>query len=651
MSARKYTLTGKIIGYRRLHLNRSIGSDTDMRFPVYAESDPLTITSETDDTIDAPVVQSNITGGSLFSHYICNTIDSSYLSIISNGIKQYVFGLFTQNAFGYGYTTISSITRPASKYLAGTAYYTDGDEQITYTLTNNFEHYGSDMLLSVSASAVPAKSLYVPYIVGISDPFNYAIQSGYTYGSHTFSISLMMGGSSVYDICIPGFGENGSAGGIRIRFDSYGHVSAVSIGNIISGEAYTVSLDGETTQKVMLQDILLGDFTADSSTSTSDSGYSGATSAASDTGSRNPWQTSGNTGIQGGNGAQKPFAGNFSPDSTMAQLSYWSNALDGRPNGVHVFKLTVGQVSDLMGVFWDDTFLDTLTKVFSGNIENCILSLYATQFNAATRGSAANICLGSYDTGVQGQPVYSVSKRSPNITIDIPEYYGTVSDYSSTSLFIYLPYVGYRQIDPQKYMKGGITISIYVDFLRGVASYILYCKSASGIAEDGTWEMDNYAPADIFTASIKNDIPIGASQYANMISGMLSVINGGYQLGTGIGQATTGAAEAIGNIIGGATSVATGAISALTPQYQTIGGVGAGLGLITPARIFVLVMRNCDMTPSNKSDFIGGPSHQSVDRLSQLSGFVKCEQAILGGGIPLDLKEDILQQLRNGVYI
>lgn len=375
-------------------------------------------------------------------------------------------------------------------------------------------------------------------------------------------------------------------------------------------------------------------------------------------GSRNPWQdNSNNPGIIGGDGTHEPFAYNLGSNENRISLTGLANIVGGALNtGVHIYRLTASQLNALCDVFWVDNAIEQIKQIFAGNIENCVLSIYATQFlSENSEGTAAKeIYLGSYATGVSGVRSRQFRYIDP-VTISLPEFYGTVDDYTNTTLVIYLPYVGYRQIDPQKYIGGGIKLVRILDFLSGTIAYILYGASASGINSDGDWEMNNTMPMDIFTASFKNDIPIGGQQYSNLISGILQYINGaasaissgaGFAAGTG-----EGAAYGIGALVGGLSSMATGYIAARTPTYSSIGGIGAGMGGITPFKIFCLVFRKIAVSPGDKLHLLGAPAHTTVDRLGLLSGFVKCDNAVLGGAIPLDYKEDILQQLRNGVYI
>ena len=123
-----------------------------------------------------------------------------------------------------------------------------------------------------------------------------------------------------------------------------------------------------------------------------------------------------------------------------------------------IFKPTISQVQALGDYLWSSAFdVNTLKKLFSDPME-AIIGLSIIPINPPAAGSKS-VKIGDVDTGITMPYIgrQFVEKDLGSVTID--PYIGSFMDYSPyTKIDIYLPYVGFRSLDPSDVM--GTTLSI-----------------------------------------------------------------------------------------------------------------------------------------------------------------------------------------------
>jgi len=109
-----------------------------------------------------------------------------------------------------------------------------------------------------------------------------------------------------------------------------------------------------------------------------------------------------------------------------------------------------------------------------------------------TTSVSAEIVLGGYQTGVSCPTITYPYTTVECGTVEIEEYYNDITDYSQTTLRLFLPFYGFVNIDPVSYMGKEVSITYDVELLTGKA--LITLKADDNIIET-------------FTCKVAMDIP------------------------------------------------------------------------------------------------------------------------------------------------
>ena len=192
-------------------------------------------------------------------------------------------------------------------------------------------------------------------------------------------------------------------------------------------------------------------------------------------------------------------------------------------------------------------------------------------------------------------------------SITLKETWGTEKDYSNTSVSIYLPYVGVKDLDASVVVNSTLTLKGAIDIATGDIFYALIVskKNRAGVY------VESSGPMYRFQGNCGRQIPIGhvdnTGQLAAIFGGMASM---GVGLATGSPMAAIGGA---GAVIGGA---------AIGPKVSTASGVGGSIGRCDVQSPYLIITRNVPVYPNNWRSHIGAPRYQTFD-INQLHGFTK----------------------------
>ena len=192
-------------------------------------------------------------------------------------------------------------------------------------------------------------------------------------------------------------------------------------------------------------------------------------------------------------------------------------------------------------------------------------------------------------------------------SITLKETWGTEKDYSTTSVSIYLPYVGVKDLDASVVVNSTITLKGAIDIATGDIFYALIIskKNRTGVY------VESSGPIYRFQGNCGRQIPIGhvdnTGQLAALFGGLASM---GVGLATGSPMAALGGA---GALIGAA---------AMNPKVSTASGVGGSIGRCDTQSPYLIITRNVPVYPNNWRSHIGAPRYQTFD-INQLHGFTK----------------------------
>ena len=278
------------------------------------------------------------------------------------------------------------------------------------------------------------------------------------------------------------------------------------------------------------------------------------------------------------------------------------------------YIMTESQLNQLATFLWSTSFLQNLQLINNSPIENIV---GCKMIPIALSGSDNVVKIGNVDTNVNGAIVSSV----PVITvgsITIGGLYGNFLDYAPyTQVTLFLPFIGFTEIDPNIVVDNTLTIKYVFDIVTGACKAMLYVNNIYYMSYDGICSID---------------IPLVASNRAQTEAQLFSsVVNGAIS----------------GNVGGLVDAVAT-------TQYhsQSSGKYSPTCGWQEAKQAYAIINRPTCQYPETYGHNIGYPCKLSRS-LNSLSGFTVCDSSVDVSGISCTETErqEIYNALTSGVYI
>lgn len=308
----------------------------------------------------------------------------------------------------------------------------------------------------------------------------------------------------------------------------------------------------------------------------------------------------------------------------------------GQDGGVTSFAISrngLNRILDSVSNWADGIYEDTLDDdivgaiiktgkqlISVGNAGNCIRACTWMPLRPDNEyDESANVYLGQYDTGITASKI-NLQVNTSIATISIPWQF---SDWRNnepyTYIYLYIPFIGVVNI-PASNVSGLGSINVLCSFDRISGDMSIQVSCGNEII--GT-----------YGANIGVSIPIGVSNLSPT-----SIINS---------IAGTAGSIAIGNYAGAVLS----AVNSITPNMQTIGGIGCGsaVGLGTELLCFT-ICHDTIADPSSYLQIIGTPSMR-VKQLKVLKGYVKTRDASVSADCENSVLQRINSMLDGGVFI
>ena len=329
----------------------------------------------------------------------------------------------------------------------------------------------------------------------------------------------------------------------------------------------------------------------------------------------------------------------------------------------HDYLMSRSELATVGGKFFDTNIITALLeglKVYGNNPMESVLSCLYFPFDLTTicnSTSVTDIYFGSYK--MENVSAKKVSTRSGykelGSTYIKPTFYNWL-DYKAAHIYLYLPYIGFVELDINKYLDKTLKIIYMVDLHSGECEVSL---CANGLL------MDTYSgQIGIKQPVTYNDLSTYfTSQITALRNGVMSAV--GMPLGGTIGGAQTGAAAgpygaAAGAMIGGTVGAIGGkaaemwtaySIRNTTPPLFSKGGYSSEIGANMPQYAFLVFLYNDIQEPDNLLDLYGKPSNRS-GYVGNFSGFLSTFSVNLRCARATDAeKAEIVSLLTQGIYI
>lgn len=281
------------------------------------------------------------------------------------------------------------------------------------------------------------------------------------------------------------------------------------------------------------------------------------------------------------------------------------------------YKMSQSRIRTLASFLWGASFFDNIKLLNSSPIENIVsCKIIPISIN----GTDERIVLGNVDTGVNGDKVNSSYKVEVG-NLAISEYYHSFLDYAPyTKLTIFLPFIGFKELDTNTFMNKTLKVIYIFDLITGSVKTQLFANNVYVQSYDGN-------------AGI--DIPLTSSNRAQ--------VEGAF-----IGSALSAVESK--SLIGASSALLNGA---MTPySFSTKGSYSPSCGTHDTRKIFVIYDRPTLQIPSTYGHDFGYPCKLSRS-LGSVNGFTIVNSNIDLNGITCTEteREEIRQLLTSGVYL
>lgn len=293
---------------------------------------------------------------------------------------------------------------------------------------------------------------------------------------------------------------------------------------------------------------------------------------------------------------------------------------------VTLFNPSDVQLRSLAGVLWSNDFENSIKKILNDPFDG-LIGLSMIPFSPTIAGSV-NCEIGNFDTEVQ-MPIINTQYYALDCgTLTIKENWRNALDYNATSAEIFLPFVGFRNLDIQDVMNKTLALKYMVDILTGSAIAILKC------GDKCLYE---------FPCNLGYSVPLTGSNRAALYTGLINVAMSGIG-----GLAVGGAMGAVGGAAASAINVATHAQS----NVQRSGSLASNTGVLGEFTPYVVLHRPKQSLAENFKGFKGYQSNITM-YLGNCQGYTEVDYVHLtgiDGATDTELSE-IESLLKKGVII
>lgn len=263
-----------------------------------------------------------------------------------------------------------------------------------------------------------------------------------------------------------------------------------------------------------------------------------------------------------------------------------------------IYNPSQAELNSFGAWLWSSNFVDQLLKVFNNPMES-IIGLHKV-YASPVIGGTSNIKVGYLDSGVSSKFVSNQYTKIDCGTVNLQEYFGNVFDYAPyTTIELYLPCIGFVQLDVANVMRSSINITYTVDVLTGA------CLAEVNVKRDNSGGV-LYS----YSGNCASQYPLSSGSYMGIVSSVIGVA------GSIVGTVASG-----GSLAPLALGATSGLLNAKT-RVQHSGSLSGNSGVMGGKIPYLIITRPQTNMAENFEHYQGLPSNV-YSKLSSCSGFVK----------------------------
>lgn len=309
--------------------------------------------------------------------------------------------------------------------------------------------------------------------------------------------------------------------------------------------------------------------------------------------------------------------------------------------------------------FFADNVLDIVKNYFS-SVQEMVAGLSIVPFFVPVSGFAHHK-IGLFESSISLPLVSSQFVDVDCGSVAINRYFNNFLDQApNTKIILYLPYIGYQELNADEVMDNTISVKYRCDILSGA------CVAFVSLGTGGSGAAATRVIAQ-FSGNVITQVPVAAASYDEMVSNAINILTasvgiaagaaiGGAGLGAApVAQATAGASRtssAIGAQVGmGMGGTAANMVMSMKPTFSRNGTPGSTAGYMSVQTPYLIKIVPRDAVASNHIQLKGYPSNYGGP-LGSLSGYCEVSEIQLNGiNATVDELTEIYSLLKGGVVI
>lgn len=313
-----------------------------------------------------------------------------------------------------------------------------------------------------------------------------------------------------------------------------------------------------------------------------------------------------------------------------------------------LYQLDYTQIATLGEALFDNNFWNNLKNKFEGLSDPISMMLDCYQMPCAPGTTATSTFkLGGIQLESGGNPISCKSvtsryKKGDCGSIQLKEVWGTALDYTDTSIQIFLPFVGMKELDPDIVVGSTMKLFYRIDMWTGDVVYLLHVKAYQSAKYFHT-EAVPYR----WNGNCKKKIPVGrVDLYQGQMQMIATVMNTTASL---VNAAATGNPA---GIINAGANIANLMGTGLRANVSSSGNVAGAPGYMDYMTPYLVVKRSVPEYPANWRAEIGAPRYQefTISGIHGYTEFAEVHADDVDGASDAE-KKLIEQQLMQGVIL
>lgn len=288
--------------------------------------------------------------------------------------------------------------------------------------------------------------------------------------------------------------------------------------------------------------------------------------------------------------------------------------LHGLEDFYNMYDVTRSNLQKVFKCLWSDDWYDRILRLFN-NPMDCLISLTMIPFAPDVTTTVNTIVTGNTYLRYLDGGEY-ITLREHQLTAQFKKVdFGTLSvkrilnnslDYD-IKLAIWLPFIGFKEIDVNDVMSKKLHLYYNIDCFTGVCVATLETYTD---AFDG--EQQGYKCIATYTGNCGQQIPLSGADYSQITLALArNVVSGA-------------AAVATGNIVG-AVGAAVNQLASSKPTYERTSSNANVSGFMSQRRAFLLYEIPFDVTPKQLPSLAGFAYNQHTP-FTQGDGYYKCSE-------------------------